>query len=93
MSLTRPRHQQRGGHPGDRNIIEEAATEDGREDGDVGKPGEGDVYESGGDLDESTWQTSPTKALSRENSTAKAQEPEVGVLGLMYQFQQAQMRR
>ncbi|KAL8289837.1 hypothetical protein RB601_005664 [Gaeumannomyces tritici] len=93
MSLTRPRHQQRGGYPGDRNIIQEAAAEDGREDSQVGKPGDVDVYESGGDLDESTWQTSPTKALSRENSTAKGQEPDVGVLGLMYEFQQARMRR
>lgn len=48
-----------------------------------------DVFESGGGLGESVWETSPTKALSRGNSSALAEEPEVGVLGLIYQFQQA----
>lgn len=48
-----------------------------------------EIFESGGDLGESMWQTSPAKALSRENSSALHEEPEVGVLGLIYQFQQA----
>ena len=48
-----------------------------------------DIFESGGDLGESVWETSPAKALSRENSSALHEEPEVGVLGLIYQFQQA----
>ncbi len=50
-----------------------------------------EAYEGGTALDESTWQTSPTKGLSRENSGVSTGEPEVGVLGLMYQFQQAHM--
>lgn len=48
-----------------------------------------EIFESGGDLGESMWETSPAKALSRENSSALHEEPEVGVLGLIYQFQQA----
>lgn len=39
-------------------------------------------------LGESTWQTSPPKGLSRANSGV-GEETDVGVLGLMYQFQQA----
>ncbi len=45
-----------------------------------------------GMLDESTWQTSPPQGLSRENS-GTAEEADVGVLGLMYQFQQAHQNR
>ncbi|CAK7207344.1 autophagy protein atg9 [Sporothrix eucalyptigena] len=41
-----------------------------------------------GMLDESTWQTSPPTGLSRENSGV-GEDADVGVLGLMYQFQQA----
>nr|AIN76715.1 autophagy protein Apg9 [Esteya vermicola] len=41
-------------------------------------------------LDESTWQTAPVMVPSRENSSL-TDEPDVGVLGLMYQFQQAHM--
>ena len=48
-----------------------------------------DILESGGGLGESVWETSPTKTLSRENSSAVHEEPEIGVLGLIYQFQQA----
>ncbi|OAA54510.1 autophagy protein [Niveomyces insectorum RCEF 264] len=44
-------------------------------------------------LDESTWQTSPPTGMSRENSSSSTggvgDEADVGVLGLMYQFQQA----
>ncbi|KAI6313324.1 autophagy protein atg9 [Pyricularia oryzae] len=81
----------RGGYMSDRDIIEEAVTEDGQDDARFGKLGDEDIDESGGALDESTWQTSPTKTLSRENSGANPQETEVGVLGLIHQFQQAHM--
>lgn len=47
-------------------------------------------YQGSGALDESTWQTSPPKGPSRESS-GLADEADVGVLGLMYQFQQAHM--
>ena len=84
-----------GGHgAGESNIIEESV-----EDGTPGEPGgprqrdDEDVYESGAALDESTWQTSPTKTLSRENSGVDADEPVAGVVGMIYQFNQAQMTR
>lgn len=86
---TRSVHRQRqtrAGYQGESNIIEES-LEDGIEDGRPGRPDEEDIYESGHGLDESAWQTSPAKTLSRENSGAIAEESEVGVLGLMYQFQ------
>jgi autophagy-related protein 9 len=80
--------QSRGGYQGEESIIEESAEEN------TGK-GAGqhvtydDIHESGGVLGESLWQTSPAKTLSRENSAAQSEEPEAGVLGLIYQFQQA----
>jgi autophagy-related protein 9 len=52
-----------------------------------------DLYESGGGLDQSTWQTSPTKTLSRENSGVGDDEPVAGVVGMIYQFNQAQLNR
>lgn len=86
-SMHRPRRG--GAYPGDRNIIEES-LEDG---GDEAFASEEENYESGHGLDESAWQTSPAKTLSRDNSTAQAEEPEVGVLGLMYQFQREMKHR
>lgn len=75
------------------NIIEES-VEDGLEERGESKDDEDeDAYESGGALDESTWQTSPTKALSRENSGTNADEPVAGVVGMIYQFNQAQLNR
>lgn len=46
-----------------------------------------------GELGESLWETSPAKGLSRENSAANTDEPEGGVLGLIYQLQQTQAGR
>ncbi|ERT02766.1 hypothetical protein HMPREF1624_01068 [Sporothrix schenckii ATCC 58251] len=48
----------------------------------------GELQSGPGMLDESTWQTSPPTGLSRENSGVD-DDADVGVLGLMYQFQQA----
>src|SRR5690606_16952544 len=49
------------------------------------KDGDDDgTWDSGGDLGGSMWETSPA-TLSRENTD----DPEVGVLDLIYQFQQA----
>ncbi|KDN62869.1 putative autophagy protein Apg9 [Colletotrichum sublineola] len=42
-----------------------------------------------GPLGESVWETSPPKGLSRESSMAETGEQDAGVLGLIYQFQQA----
>lgn len=82
--------RERGSYAADSNIIEESLEDDG-----ATKAHEGDeVYGSGGGLEESAWQTSPTKTLSRENSDApKAEEPVAGVVGMIYQFNQAQLNR
>ncbi len=89
MHRSRP---QRGGYPGETsNIIEESLEDDAGDEDGTKHTDDGEPYGGGRGIDESTWQTSPTKTLSRENSGANGEEPEVGVLGLMYQFQQAHM--
>ncbi|TDZ28085.1 Autophagy-related protein 9 [Colletotrichum spinosum] len=45
--------------------------------------------EGSGPLGESLWETSPPKGPSRENSTLNTEGQDGGVLGLIYQFQQA----
>ncbi|KAG6012292.1 hypothetical protein E4U54_007621 [Claviceps lovelessii] len=52
-----------------------------------------DFFEEGGLLGDSTWETSPGHALSRENSCTNPEEPQDGVLGLLYQLRQAQRGR
>lgn len=80
----------RGGFRGGSQIIEEGAE-------DVGQSGrwavEEDSHDGGGILGESAWQTSPGRALSRENSAANTEEPEAGVLGMIYQLRQTQRSR
>lgn len=87
-SLHRSRYP-RGGFRGDSQIIEESLE--------IGHntrlPEEESMYEPGGVLGESTWETSPGKGLSRENSAATTDEAEPGVLGLLYQMQQTQRNR
>ena len=80
--------QGRGGF-GEASIIEESSEGSRRQSSQRKDGEEEDIYESGGDLGESMWETSPTKALSRENSGVQAGEPQGGVLDLIYQFQQA----
>ncbi|KIL91823.1 hypothetical protein FAVG1_05440 [Fusarium avenaceum] len=76
------------GHRGESQIIEET------EDSAMGRHGEDDeLYEPGGMLGESTWETSPAKGVTRENSAANTDDPEAGVLGLIYQLQQTQRPR
>jgi autophagy-related protein 9 len=86
-SLHRSRHP-RAGYRGDAQIVEESF-----DDGAAERQGDEDIYEEGGVLGESIWETSPGKGLSRENSAANTKEPETGVLGLIYQLQQAQPNR
>lgn len=75
----------------DSNIIEESG-EDGMDE--TRQQEDEEVYGSGGGLmEESTWQTSPTKTLSRENSASNTEEPVAGVVGMIYQFNQAQLNR
>ncbi|WDK18782.1 autophagy protein Apg9 [Colletotrichum graminicola] len=80
----------RGGYQGE-GIIEEL-TEDG-----LGVDSrlqsqsahEDETFDGSGPLGESVWETSPPKGLSRESSMAETGEQDAGVLGLIYQFQQA----
>ncbi|KAK7210543.1 hypothetical protein V2G26_017721 [Clonostachys chloroleuca] len=54
---------------------------------------EEEMYEGGDILEESAWQTSPGKGLSRDNSATDTKEPEAGVLGMIYQLRQTQRYR
>ncbi|KAK0610478.1 autophagy protein Apg9-domain-containing protein [Bombardia bombarda] len=89
-------HRGGGGFHGgeDHGIIEESVEDDSR-----GNSQEDEsVYESGGALDESAWQTSPARGLSRENSGVDGGGggggPDAGgVVHMMYQFNQAQLSR
>lgn len=90
----------RGGYAGDGRIMQEPVMEgDDGEDGDGGELHDGEqqqqqseVFQGGAGMEESTWQTSPSKGPLRESSSSGvADEADVGVLGLMYQFQQAHM--
>ncbi|KAI8627562.1 autophagy protein Apg9 [Xylariaceae sp. FL1651] len=96
IGRTPPRaRQQRGPYHGDGGIIEES-TEDG-----VATRGtlhrqattytdDGDVEESVARLGESTWEGSPNKALSRDNSAVN-EDDGPGVVTMLKQFQQAHM--
>jgi autophagy-related protein 9 len=85
--------RERPGYTGETNIIEES-LEDGPSDTAGVRPlEEEEEYDSRDALDESTWQTSPTKTLSRETSGVTAEEPVAGVVGMIYQFNQAQLNR
>ncbi|KAI3319938.1 autophagy protein Apg9 [Xylariaceae sp. AK1471] len=96
VGRTPPRARpQRGPYPGDRDIIEESSE--------IGVGGratlhrqgtnytdDGDVEESVAHLGESTWEGSPNKALSRENSGVTENDGP-GVVTMLKQFQQAHM--
>ncbi|KAK3941164.1 autophagy protein Apg9-domain-containing protein, partial [Diplogelasinospora grovesii] len=97
-SIHPPRQQRGGGYQGESNIIEES-LEDGGEGSDAAakRHDEDESYESGGGLDESAWQMSPARTLSRENSGAadggQNGAPDAGVVHMIYQFNQAQLNR
>ncbi|KAK7428660.1 autophagy protein atg9 [Neonectria magnoliae] len=88
-SLYLSRHP-RGGYRGESQIIEETLQDSSR---DRRLNQEESVYEAGGMLGESTWETSPGKGLSQENSAANTEETDAGVLGLIYQLRQTQRPR
>ncbi|KAK4099949.1 APG9-domain-containing protein [Parathielavia hyrcaniae] len=93
-SIHAARHP-RGGHQ-QQGVIEETLEDDDDEMGDAARlrNEEEDIYESEGGLDESAWQTSPARTLSRENSAAEGHgPPEAGVVHMIYQFNQAQLNR
>jgi autophagy-related protein 9 len=91
-SFARPRQPRAGYH--DKGGIIEESLEDGAQGSTVPKHLEDEEpYGDDGALEESTWQTSPTK-LSRENSGADARDgPDTGVVHMIYQFNQAQLNR
>jgi autophagy-related protein 9 len=92
-NLRNPPRQQRAGYQGEGNIIEESLEDGG--DGDGKRPDDGEAYESEAALDESAWQTSPTKNLSRENSGIDGREApdDTGVVHMIYQLNQAHLNR
>ncbi|KAG5981402.1 autophagy protein atg9 [Claviceps digitariae] len=55
--------------------------------------GANDAFEEGGLLGDSTWETSPGHGFSRANSSTNSEDPDAGVLGLIYQLRQAQRGR
>lgn len=91
-SIHRPRHGGRvasGGH-------QEGITEEGEDreaELETTRHEDDDPYDSGHGLGESAWQTGPARGLSRDHSEVKAGEGDMGVLGLMYQFQREMKHR
>ncbi|KAK4185274.1 autophagy-related protein 9 [Podospora australis] len=92
--LAHPQRQQHVGYHGESNIIEEDLEgDDGTMHGRAHADHE-EVYEDGGALDESAWQTSPARTLSRDNSGIESTGPtNGGVVHMIYQFNQAQLSR
>lgn len=76
------------GYRGESQIIEESEASVTRRNGE-----DDELYEPGGALGESIWETSPARGVTRENSAANTEDPEAGVLGLIYQLQQTQRPR
>ncbi|KAM0298353.1 hypothetical protein ACHAPM_008423 [Fusarium culmorum] len=76
------------GYRGESQIIEETEASSIRRNGE-----DDELYELGGALGESVWETSPARGVTRENSAANTEDPEAGVLGLIYQLQQTQRPR
>lgn len=88
-----PTPRQRVQYQGESNIIEES-VENGEDDGSDRRQDDEEVYENSAALDESAWQTSPARTLSRDNSGAAARDgPDAGVVQMIYQFNQAHMSR
>jgi autophagy-related protein 9 len=84
---SRSRYQARG------NIIEEPIEDEDESDTRGAGPQSRDPYESVVGLDESRWETSPTRGASKDISEEEGDGGPAGaggVLGLLYQFQKAQ---
>lgn len=89
-----PQRQHRGGYQGESNIIEEALEGEGGEGHAGAHTDHEEVYENDGALDESAWQTSPARTLSRDNSGIEdTGVTNGGVVHMIYQFNQAQLSR
>ncbi|KAK0714296.1 autophagy protein Apg9-domain-containing protein [Apiosordaria backusii] len=89
-----PHRAQHNRHPGESNIIEES-LEDDEGVSEAGKrQDDEEMYGQGDAMDESAWQTSPARTLSRGNSAIEGTgAAEAGVVDLIYQFNQAQFTR
>ena len=73
------------------NIIEEPMEDEDEGANTRGNRTPGNAYDSGGGLDESRWETSPTRAAANDAVEEEVEPPGGGgVLGLLYQFQKAQ---
>ncbi|KAK0648816.1 autophagy protein Apg9-domain-containing protein [Cercophora newfieldiana] len=84
-----PRQQRTGYQREDNNIIEESV-----EVGNGKRVAERETHlEEDDQLDESTWETSPIKNLSRENSGMGREAPDTGVVHMIYQLNQAHLNR
>lgn len=78
-----------GGHA--EGITEEVGS--GEDELEAARYEDDDACDSGHGLGESAWQTGPARGLSRGNSEVKDGEGDMGVLGLMYQFQREMKHR
>lgn len=99
--LLDPHHQPGAGagilarKQGQRGVAGRVIREDDDEVDERNEGADEEVYggSRGGLMEESTWQTSPTKTLSREGSGVEKEEPVAGVVGMVKQFSQAQLNR
>lgn len=89
-----PHRVQQNRRPGESNIIEESLEDEERGRGGVNRHDDEEVYGHGDGMDESAWQTSPARTLSRDNSAIEGiGTAEAGVVDMIYQFNQAQFTR
>ena len=88
-SLHRSRHI-KGGYHGESQILEETFNQPIDE---LRRAEEGAYEDDDDGLEESTWELSPGRGLSRDNSAVSQVDSGAGVLGLIYQLQQTQHSR
>ncbi|CAP49229.1 uncharacterized protein PODANS_5_5550 [Podospora anserina S mat+] len=89
-----PHRVQQNRRPGESNIIEESLEDEERGREGVNRHDDEEVYGHGDGMDESAWQTSPARTLSRDNSAIEGTgTAEAGVVDMIYQFNQAQFTR
>ncbi|KAI1438154.1 autophagy protein Apg9 [Xylaria sp. CBS 124048] len=97
VGRTPPRARpKRGLYHGDRDMIEESMENGARLKSALSRQvsqytDDGDIDESVAHLGESTWEGSPTRGMSRENSGANEQDDGPGVVTMLKQFQKAHM--
>ncbi|KAK4194605.1 autophagy-related protein 9 [Triangularia verruculosa] len=91
---THPHRGQHNRHPSESNIIEESLEDDVRASEASKRRDDEEMYGQEDAMEESAWQTSPARTLSRDNSAIEgAGAGEAGVVDMIYQFNQAQFTR